>query len=79
MRAAFDGVGPQLAVEANFLGSSPEQSEQRVCHRDEEEESVAPVRVLDVCCAQTPPKMQILGVSEGLFNRESARVCAGSA
>jgi hypothetical protein len=67
--SAFDGVGFHGAVQATVFGCRPEQSQQRLRERSDEQESISSVRSSDMRVGQSHPEAEVLGVAEVFLDR----------
>ena len=74
--AGLGGVRLQCPIESTALTGRPEQREKNVGDGGHEEQAVATGGVADVSGRQAHPEVDVLGVSEGLLDREPTAVNA---
>src|SRR5487761_2662082 len=74
MGATLDGIDLEVAIEAGGLGGCAQERQQRVRHRDQQQQPVTSVGSTNVRRLQSHAEAQVLGVSEGLLNREPSAV-----
>ena len=63
MSSALDGIRAQFPVEPDLLAGGTQQSHEGMSHRDEEQQTVPPLGVVNVGCAFRPIVITRIGAS----------------
>ena len=74
MSSLRDGVGFEGAVETGGLARGPEQRQQRLGQRRQEDQSVTAIRSLEANLREAEPEPRVLRVAEGFLDGESLPV-----